>query len=452
MIHSLATRFKDIEVKYCTLLAIGLSGLHTTSTNAAPYYSLVSATHTVQGYGGTPIIYTDDVYIHDGDLAPGPDPHTGSYSNQWADQDDDITYVYTLYTSTHATQDDVFSVSSKTSALARGAATLNLNIGSVYQIEILTPCTVKSDARSSVGIEVFGSTGGTGIATANVDGIGVATQLEDTDTASSPLVILDDDKDRAWLTLNTGVYNIVLFTSIYANVSRDDSQYSYVADYYNYDAAGIIQSSPHAQASSSLRFYPLGNFHNEDGIDDITLIKMNYGSNDPFYDLNFDGSVDIRDVMVIDPTVGDFDSDGDVDVDDLDYLLDVADPDDPADTPTQAELDMMDLDGDGDVDFTGHQKSPEVNDDVDIFIRYVLGTEYADANLDGKVDTLDLSALASNFNQPATSWAQADFNHDGVTDLLDLSIRATYHGFDNTVPEPASMAVMALGTTALLRR
>lgn len=73
-----------------------------------------------------------------------------------------------------------------------------------------------------------------------------------------------------------------------------------------------------------------------------------------------------------------------------------------------------------------------------------------DANFDGNVDLLDLSALASNF-EDAGAWAQGDFNLDGVVDLLDLSILASNFG-TTAVPAPASAALISLGALALRRR
>lgn len=75
-----------------------------------------------------------------------------------------------------------------------------------------------------------------------------------------------------------------------------------------------------------------------------------------------------------------------------------------------------------------------------------------DANLDGSVDLLDLSTLASGFGGTGT-WKQGDFNGDGLVDLLDLSsLASNFNGVTGAVPEPATAAVIALGLVGLAAR
>ncbi len=82
----------------------------------------------------------------------------------------------------------------------------------------------------------------------------------------------------------------------------------------------------------------------------------------------------------------------------------------------------------------------------------------ADANLDGTVDVLDLSILATNYGTfPGTlGWTMADFNNDGSVNVLDLSILASNYSLTTApsvvVPESASILLLAIGATALLRR
>ncbi len=80
----------------------------------------------------------------------------------------------------------------------------------------------------------------------------------------------------------------------------------------------------------------------------------------------------------------------------------------------------------------------------------ILRTYNGDANLDGGVNGLDFSNLASSFGTSARVWSDGDFNYDGTVNGLDFSILATNFGFivpaqptpvSAPVPEPAGMAV-----------
>ena len=82
-----------------------------------------------------------------------------------------------------------------------------------------------------------------------------------------------------------------------------------------------------------------------------------------------------------------------------------------------------------------------------------------DANSDGVVNILDLDALGTNFGLAggATN-AQGDFNGSGSVDLFDLDLlgmnfgetAATYSGPAVSVPEPASLILFLLFTSATL--
>ena len=112
---------------------------------------------------------------------------------------------------------------------------------------------------------------------------------------------------------------------------------------------------------------------------------------------------------------------------------------------------MYDLDGDGDAD----------SDDMDMLIHDLVetsagsspGTEYGDFDLDGDIDTTDLTILATNFGV-GTTWAQGNANCDLVIDTTD-TILATNFGFvasADAIPEPATLSLLALGALSLLRR
>ncbi|HUU21377.1 MAG TPA: PEP-CTERM sorting domain-containing protein [Phycisphaerae bacterium] len=72
-----------------------------------------------------------------------------------------------------------------------------------------------------------------------------------------------------------------------------------------------------------------------------------------------------------------------------------------------------------------------------------------DANQDGTVGIADLVALADHYGIVSmATWTQGDFNRDGAVGIADLAALADHYG-DNpgggSVPEPATIALLALG-------
>ena len=120
-------------------------------------------------------------------------------------------------------------------------------------------------------------------------------------------------------------------------------------------------------------------------------------------------------------------------------------------------------------EFGGANPSPE-----DLATRPILVVEFepmairlpGDASGDGIMDVVDLGIVGANFNLMGVEFGDGDFNDDGVVDVADLAIVGAnwsaakgssnlqthcLSGADQTVPEPTSMAVMALGSVLLLR-
>ncbi|MGC9453936.1 MAG: PEP-CTERM sorting domain-containing protein [Phycisphaerae bacterium] len=79
-----------------------------------------------------------------------------------------------------------------------------------------------------------------------------------------------------------------------------------------------------------------------------------------------------------------------------------------------------------------------------------------DATLDGAVDVSDLSLLGANYGTGSGAvWAIGDFTGDGVIDVSDLSVLGANYNrayISTVVPEPATLAMLGIGSLAVLLR
>ena len=167
---------------------------------------------------------------------------------------------------------------------------------------------------------------------------------------------------------------------------------------------------------------------------------------DPIYDAWItwgSGGLDLEALGVLNE-MPDFDLDGDVDGDDFDILCD---------NLGSADL-HYDLDGDGDADTDDLAYMVANNLQWDNGVSSGYGTIEGDFNLDGTIDTTDLTILATNFGLDV-GWSGGNANCDDVIDTTDLTILATNFGFvaaGASAPEPATIGLLGLVWLALARR
>ena len=76
-----------------------------------------------------------------------------------------------------------------------------------------------------------------------------------------------------------------------------------------------------------------------------------------------------------------------------------------------------------------------------------------DANCDGIVDQADYTIWYNNYGAAGAVWGQGDFTGEGLVDQADYTV--WYNNYGSTggnVPEPMTMALLAIGGLAMLRR
>ena len=87
-----------------------------------------------------------------------------------------------------------------------------------------------------------------------------------------------------------------------------------------------------------------------------------------------------------------------------------------------------------------------------------IGPHFGDANEDGCVDGLDYVAWSNNYEPGVLgkTWVQGDFDGSGEVDGLDYVMWSNNYNAGvcppGAIPEPATMALLAIGALALIRR
>ena len=115
-------------------------------------------------------------------------------------------------------------------------------------------------------------------------------------------------------------------------------------------------------------------------------------------------------VAVLEPIDGDFDADGDVDGDDVDFYIG------NLNQSATGDLAQLDLNGDGNVTIADHDLHVTT---LVVTTNGVTGALLGDVNLDGEVDVLsDGFTLVGSLGQSVTSHSQGDLNADGVVTVL----------------------------------
>ncbi len=134
--------------------------------------------------------------------------------------------------------------------------------------------------------------------------------------------------------------------------------------------------------------------------------------------------------------VGDFDSDGDLDCDDINLLSSIA--------ASGGGSGIFDLTGDG------------VVDDLDVadWILNQKETVMGDANLDGVVDSSDFNVWNGSKFTATSAWCRGDFTSDGFVDASDFNVwnRNKFTSAASAVPEPAAWCLALASLLAMVRR
>jgi hypothetical protein len=114
---------------------------------------------------------------------------------------------------------------------------------------------------------------------------------------------------------------------------------------------------------------------------------------------------------------------------------------------TAADIDLVLRNpGNGNYDIDGDLLNNRF--DADMLVHTIFGTEYGDANLDGRINALDFNALASGYGS-TNGWAKGDFNGDGIVNSADFVVMSGNFGFANGLPAPGLGSVVPEPLTAM---
>ena len=145
-----------------------------------------------------------------------------------------------------------------------------------------------------------------------------------------------------------------------------------------------------------------------------------------------------RPLVVTSGVAGDFNSNSELDIEDLDIQA--------LELQSDRDLDLFDVNGDRIVDLVDRQ----------FWVHDLARTYFGDANLDGEFDAADLVTVlqAGKFGtgEPA-SWSEGDWNADRIFDANDIVLALQDDGYNrgsllavNSVPEPSSVLLLVIGS------
>ena len=143
----------------------------------------------------------------------------------------------------------------------------------------------------------------------------------------------------------------------------------------------------------------------------------------------------------LDAVLGDFDSDGRLTAEDIDFLTE------QIGFPLSAANSVFDLNGDGAVTLRDRQ----------FWVENVFETRLGDVNLDGRIDERDSEQIRESLFTLDTGWATGDVNGDGLTDGSDWNIWLSQHNeaissaaVSVLVPEPNGELFLAMAMLSLV--